>query len=209
MADEKLPFSALADFVPEGSANAVLFYIHKYKIRFTITRHRQTILGDYRHATHTQPHRITVNGNLNKYSFLITFLHELAHLNTFEKYHNRVQPHGAEWKAEYGKILVEFIGKNVFPNDVETALLKTLHNPGASSCSDDKLLRVLKKYDAKKEGIVFVEQLKDGELFMIKGKRVFRRGAKQVKRYKCLEIATGKWYLFNGIYEVKKVDLVT
>ena len=39
-------------------------------------------------------HRISVNGNLNKYSFLITLIHELAHLLTFTQYKNRVDPHG-------------------------------------------------------------------------------------------------------------------
>lgn len=206
MPDEKLPFAALADFLPTDCVDPVLFYIRRHNIRLTITRHRHTVLGDYRHATAAKPHRISVNGNLNKFSFLITFLHELAHLHTFEKFHNRVQPHGREWKAEYGKILVEFIGKNVFPADIETALLNSLHNPGASSCSDEKLLRVLKKYDAKKEGVVFVEDLAEGEIFMIKGRRVFSKGPKVVKRYKCQEIATQKWYLFSAIYEVKKLN---
>jgi len=64
------------------------------------------------------------------------------------------------------------------------------------------LLRVLHKYDAKKDGVLLVEQLIDGQLFSIKGNRTFKRGEKIRKRYKCVEVKTGKLYLFSGLYEV-------
>jgi predicted SprT family Zn-dependent metalloprotease len=67
-------------------------------------------------------HRISVNGNLNKFSFLITLLHELAHLLAFENYGNRIQAHGKEWKFVYSNLLKDFIDKKIFPPDVESAL---------------------------------------------------------------------------------------
>lgn len=206
MAKDKVPFAALEPYLPPGTLDSVVYYIQHYKIQFTITRHRQSVLGDYRHPHSGKPHRISVNGNLNPYNFLITFLHELAHLVTYEKFFNKVQPHGPEWKMEFGKILVEFISNNVFPKDIETVLLRSLGNPAASSCSDVALLRVLKKYDARPENITFVEDLKEGDYFSIKGKRIFKRGPKKVKRYMCFEVATKKWFLFNGVYEVKKIE---
>jgi hypothetical protein len=113
-----------------------------------------------------------------------------------------VQAHGKEWKNEFSRILAQFISKKIFPGDVESALLKTLNNPAASSCGDEHLLRVLKNYDKKRDGHFFVEQLPSGALFSIKGGMVFRKGEKQRTRYKCIEIATGKIYLFSGVYEV-------
>ncbi len=168
----------------------------------SVTRQRQSILGDYRHAHDGKAHRISINGNLNKFSFLVTLLHELAHLFTYERYGHRVQAHGQQWKQEFGKILTQFLAKKVFPADIETALLKSISNPAASSCGDEPLLRVLRNYDTKKTGSFLVEQLPDGSEFMIKGGRSFRKGEKIRKRYKCMEIATGKWYLFSGVYEV-------
>lgn len=204
MSKTKVDFSALQSYLPDGSYEPVLEYLQEHKIQLTITRSRSSVLGDYRHAHENKGHRISVNGDLNKFSFLITLLHEIAHLITFIKQANRVQPHGAEWKANFAGILTVFVAKNIFPTDVETALKSSITNPAASSCSDIKLLRVLKNYDQKKEEIYFVEQLPTGQLFEIKGNRVFEKGEKIRKRFKCKEVATGKWYLFSPVSEVKK-----
>jgi hypothetical protein len=202
MAKERVDFSALIPYIPEGSYESVLHYIYLYKVQLTVTKQRHTILGDYRHAFGAKGHRISVNGNLNQYSFLITLLHELAHLFTYEKYGNKVASHGNEWKKEFGLILQEFVMKKIFPPHLETVLLQSLRNPAASSCGDEKLLRELKNYDSKQSGSFFVEQLAVNSLFEIKGGRIFSRGEKIRKRYKCKEIATGKFYLFSAVYEV-------
>lgn len=206
MAKEETPLIGLKEYLPPNSFNDVIYYLQHHKVHLTITKKRQSILGDYRHAHAHQTHRISVNGNLNKYSFLITLLHELAHLFTFELYRNKVLAHGKEWQNEFSKILAQFLLKKIFPADIEKALLKTLQSPAASSCGDENLLRTLQKYDPKKEGVLTVEQLTDGQLFAIKGQRIFKRGIKIKKRYKCMEIKTGKLYLFSGLYEVVVVN---
>lgn len=206
MSKQEVPLLQLKQYIPEKSFEDVLHYIQHYKVQLTITRQRETVLGDYRHAHNGTGHRISVNGNLNKYSFLITLLHELAHLFTYERFGHRVQSHGQEWKTEFSKILAKFLAGKVFPTDIEAALMRTLKNPAASSCGDEHLLRVLRNYDAKKDGHYLVEQLKEGALFQIKGGRIFRKGEKVRKRYKCMEIDTKKLYLFSGIYEVKVIE---
>jgi hypothetical protein len=80
------PMQALAGFLPDKSFEQVLAYLHEYRVHLTITKQRKSVLGDYRHPGRGANHRISINGNLNKYEFLITFLHELAHLLTFEKF---------------------------------------------------------------------------------------------------------------------------
>lgn len=199
------PLSQLNSFLPEGSFEQVARYLQQYKVHLTITRERQSILGNFRNKLVDKNHRITVNGNLNKYSFLITLLHELAHLLAYEKYGHKIQPHGSQWKNEYGKILSEFIPKKIFPADIESVLLKGLHNPSASSCADINLTRVLRKYDAKKEKIFLLEELPEASLFKIKGGRIFKKGERIKKRFKCLEVSTGKLYLFSPVYEVELV----
>lgn len=206
MAKQEAPLLQLRSYLPEGSFDEVARYLQQYKVHLTITRKRETILGDYRHAHGSETHRISVNGNLNTYSFLITLLHELAHLFTYERFGHRVQPHGAEWKDAFGRILAEFLLKNVFPDDIRKALLRTLQNPAASSCGDEKLLRVLQQYDPPKAGVLLVEAVPEGALFRIKGNRIFRRGEKIRKRYNCEEVATRKRYLFSGMYEVQLVE---
>lgn len=205
MPKQEAPLLQLRSYLPPGSFDDVLHYLQHYKVHLTITRQRQSILGDYRHAMADKTHRISVNGNLNQYAFLITLLHELAHLFTYEQFGHRVQSHGREWKNEFSKILARFLLKKIFPADIEKALMSTLQNPAASSCGDEKLLRVLHHYDEKKEGIHLVEQIAEGTLFVIKGGRVFKRGEKIRKRYKCTEVKTGKVYLFSAVYEVSVV----
>ena len=85
MPKKESPLTALNSFLPEGSFEDVARYLHQYKVHLTITRERQTILGNYRNKVFDKNHRISINGNLNKYSFLITLLHELAHLLAHEK----------------------------------------------------------------------------------------------------------------------------
>ena len=91
MAKQEVPLLQLQSYLPEGSFEDVHYYLQHYKVHLTITRQRQSILGDYRHAYEGKAHRISINGNLNKYNFLITLLHELAHLFTYERYGHRVQ----------------------------------------------------------------------------------------------------------------------
>jgi SprT protein len=203
MPKKEAPLDYLRRWIPGQAAELILDYLHHYHVHLTITRERKSVLGDYRHATRSANHRISVNGNLNAYSFLITLIHELAHLVTFMEFGNRVQSHGKEWKKIYRKILEEFIPLKVFPADVLAALKKNLHDLPASSCADENLMRVLRRYDNDKEGLMLVEQIPEGGCFSLEDERIFRKGKKLRKRYQCVEVATGKLYLFSPIYEVK------
>jgi SprT protein len=205
MPKKEAPLDYLRQFIPDIAAPLALEYLNHYQVHLTITRERKSVLGDYRHATHAQNHRISVNGSLNKYSFLITLIHELAHLVTFMEFGNKVQSHGKEWKQIYRKMLEEFIHLSVFPNDILGALKKSLHDLPASSCADEGLMRILRKYDNKADHLVLVEQVAEGAPFMLEDGRIFRKGKKLRKRFQCVEVATGKLYLFSPIYEVKQV----
>lgn len=183
-----------------------MHYLHFYSVHLTIARERKSIYGDYRHRTHDGNHRISVNGNLNKYAFLVTLLHELAHLLTFEKFGNKVQAHGREWKLIFGKLLAQFIEQNIFPADIKSSLLNSLHNPAASSCADEQLMRTLKNYDDQKDNLVFVEAIPEGTLFKTHDGKIFQKGLKMRKRFKCIEVVTKKVYLFSPVYEAELVS---
>ena len=142
MPKKEAPLTVLQQYIPQDSFEDVLLFLNTYNIHLTITKRRHTVLGDYRHSTVYKAHRISINSNLNKYAFLITLLHEIAHLLVFEKFGNKVQAHGKEWKDEFGKILSKFIQKKIFPVDIEKALLYNVQNPKASSCADEDLMRV-------------------------------------------------------------------
>lgn len=209
MPRKEAPIDQLQFYLPPDTYEAVLQYLYHYKVHLTVAKERKTVLGDYRHRTHGQTHRISVNGNLNPYSFLITLLHELAHLLTFEQFGNKVQSHGKEWKYTFGQLLDQFIQHKIFPANINYALLQSLQNPSASSCADDVLLRVLKLYDKKKNNLVFVENIAESHLFQTPDGKIFRRGERLRKRFKCVEVATKRFYLFSPVYEVIPVTLIS
>lgn len=204
MLKKEAPLSALEDFLPKGSYLMVERFLLEHKVHLTITRSRKTVLGDYRNAVIGQNHRITVNGNLNQFSFLITLLHELAHLITYLRHGHRVASHGKEWKAAFREILKEFLNADIFPHDIKNQLVHSIKNPAASSCADLDLMRVLRQYDKLPEGVCLVEDLMIGSIFRIGKDRLFRVQKQLRKRIQAEELSTGKIYLFSPIYEVWK-----
>ncbi|MDE3252979.1 MAG: SprT-like domain-containing protein [Bacteroidota bacterium] len=201
------PMQALAAFLPEGSFEKVVYYIHHYKVHLTISKQRKSVLGDYRHAGWGGNHRISINGNLNKYEFLITLLHELAHLLAYEQHRNRVEPHGKEWKHIYSGLLMDFVASKLFPADIEQALQKSIHNPSATANGETDLLLVLRKYNpVRKEGVQVMTEVPEGALFQTENGKIFRKGAKRRKRFECTEIKTGLLYTFSPVTEVRLIE---
>ena len=206
MPKKEAPISHLQNFLPPNTYEAVLDYLHRYHVHLTVAQERKSILVDYGQRTYYSTHSISVNGNLNKYAFLITLIHEIAHLLQFEQFGNKVASHGREWKNIFGQLLAQFIQNNIFPDDIKDALLRSINNPSASSCADDVLLRTLKKYDERPSHLKLVEDLPSDTVFKTHDGKIFRKGQKLRKRFQCVEIKTGKLYLFSPVYEVELVS---
>lgn len=206
MSKREAPLETLAKFLPAAAVEPVITLLRHYRVHLTVTRKRYSVLGDYRHASGAQAHRISVNGDLNPYSFLITLIHELAHLVSFNRFGNRIEPHGLEWKTCYAQLLRDFIRPEIFPPELCTLLERSLGNLPATSCSDEPLMRALACYDRRAQGVVWVEELPLEALFDAGKGRIFRRGPKLRKRYQCEELETGRIYLFHGLYEVRACE---
>lgn len=204
MASTEHPMHKLAEYLPDGIFEPVVAILHKYKVHLKITRQRATVLGDYRHKGIYGNHIITVNGNLNKYEFLLTLLHELAHLLTYEQFGGRVAAHGIEWKTTYSKVLEQFVAYKCFPPDIEAALNKTIRNPAATTAGETALIKILRRYNTHvATDTIHVEDLLDGQLFTTKDGRLFKRGNLRRKRYECIEVRTGLKYHVSAIALVK------
>lgn len=192
----------LSKYIPESAAPIISQWINDTNCRFKVTRSRSTKLGDYRSPYNGSPHQITVNHDLNPYSFLITTIHEFAHLKTYQEYKNTVKPHGLEWKDNFKNMMQPFLKLNIFPNDIIISINNYMNNPAASSCTDLNLYRVLKNYDQKSNDTLHLEDIPDDSMFSLQNKRTFRKGEKLRKRFKCLEIISGKTYLIHPLVEV-------
>jgi len=193
----------LAKYLPEAAAPLVAKWIDYFKCDFKISRGRNTKFGDYRAPFRGQGHRISVNYDLNPYAFLVTTVHEFAHLLTWNEHKGTVKPHGEEWKRNFKRMMQPFFDIEVFPSALQTVLVTYLENPAASSCSDLNLFRALKSYDNKPT--VLIEALPIKSVFQIKGGRVFAKGEQVRKRFKCVEAGTGRIYLFSPLAEVYPV----
>lgn len=191
----------LAPYVPEHALDTVFELIKLYGVNLRIVNERITRHGDYR-RDETGLHRITVNASLNKYRFLITLIHEIAHLAAFEKYGRGIKPHGEEWKSTFQKLMVPFIRPEIFPNQLLPLLARHFRNPKASSDTDAALSLALKQFDERSEKN-YIFELPYGSHFRIHNGKIFQKGAQRVKRFECLEVGTGRLYLFNPNAEVE------
>src|SRR5690606_7791450 len=138
------PIDDLERFLPPNTFHGVLPYFQKYTIQLTIKAERKRVLGDYRNPTPQSPiHKISINGTLNPYSFLITLLHELAHLETFVQYKGKVAAHGKEWKIAFQKIMLPFLQQQLLPSEIAKAVMQYMNNIKASTCGDPLLYKTL------------------------------------------------------------------
>lgn len=196
----------LAEYLPEALTDTVFAWIVRYQIHLKITRRRASKLGDYRPPGNGRAyHRITINHDLNPYSFFITFVHELAHLLTHKQYGSRAQAHGKEWKTNYRKLMKPFLEKNIFPSDLQRSIYRHLRNIKASSQADVELTRTLMLFDGGKQETL-IEELQPGDRFLFRNNRKFQVVEKLRKRYKCVELNSRRVFLFQPLTPITVVS---
>src|SRR5690606_17244467 len=164
-----------------------------------VTRH-----GDYRRMPNGL-HQITVNASLNKYRFLITLVHEIAHLVAFERYGRKILPHGQEWKRTFQELMLPFISPAVFPSQLLPIIAQHFINPKASSSTDARLAIALKSFDLEERNGSYVFELPQGSIFRLYNGKIYKKGRKRVKRYECMELDSGRLYLFQPNAEVELI----
>ena len=193
--------TVLEKYIPEHSVEPVFELIKINQVHLKIVNERVTRHGDYRKDL-SGKHEITVNTSLNKYRFLITLIHEIAHLVAFEKYGRNIKPHGDEWKISFQRLMIPFIRPEIFPNQLLPLLARHFKNPKASSDTDATLSLALKQFDPENDKN-YIFEIPYGSVFRIHNGKIFKKIALRLKRYECLEINSGRTYLFNPNAEVE------
>lgn len=190
----------LQDYIPESAMAPVLNLLKHDHLIIKIKNERKTRHGDYQKLANNK-HQITINANLNHYRFLITLIHEIAHFEAYKTYGRFIKPHGKEWKRTFQHLMLPFLNPEIFPDALLPLLAKHFKNPKASSDSDAILALALKQYD-QPNNKTFIFEVPLGETFKIYNGKVFKKGEKRTKRFECMEIKTGRTYLFNPNAEV-------
>ena len=198
-----MSLEALHPFLPPQTLTYVESLLRKNNIVIKVTNPRQSRHGSFRAGTKQSPSTINISGTLNPYAFLITLLHEIAHLKTWELHSRKASPHGAEWKNIFINLMSPMLVNGIFPEDLKKVLNRHMINPKASSSADPVLVRCLKQYDRKAEVLPTIEELPENAIFEWREGRLFQKKEKLRKRYKCIEIKTKRVYLFSPIAEVK------
>ena len=188
-------------YIPEHAVKPVFELIVANQVHLKIVNERQTRHGDYRKGSNGK-HEITVNSNLNKYKFLITLIHEISHLVAFEKFGRNIKPHGDEWKYSFQRLMIPYIRPEIFPNHLLPLLARHFKNPTASSDTDAALALALKQFDQQNDKN-YVFEIPYGSVFRIQNGKIFKKIAIRTKRFECLEMSSGRTYLFNPNAEVE------
>jgi len=197
----------LALFLPDEGLSQVVELINKHRIVFKINRFRSTKFGDYRYDLRTGKEQISVNGDLNPYSFYFTSIHEFAHLEAYHQFGRRIKPHGQEWKNTFVRLLLEGKAADWFPEIARNELIRFMHNPKASTASDQQLFMALKKLDpnsSKDTNVVYLQELSAGTKFVLDN-RVFSVIQKRRTRYLCTEDRTKRQFLVSGAAAVQLI----
>ena len=193
--------AVLQKYVPEAAVLPCLELIKMHGVHLKVVNARVTRHGDYKRLPGGR-HQVTVNASENAYRFLITLIHEIAHLVAFEKYGNRIKPHGREWKHTFQYLMLPFLRPEVFPPGLLPLLARHFKNPKASSSTDAELSIALLQFDRPTHKQCIFE-LPQGSIFRIYNGRRFKKGPRRVKRYECTEVITGRIYLFQPNAEVE------
>lgn len=180
-------------------------YQEKYPFALKMTNHRSTKLGDYRYQKkwRSESHQITVNNNLSKPHFLLTFLHELAHRIVMSEFGARVQPHGKEWKRVFSNLLHEAIEQDFFSEDLKSSILKFAQKPKATFGTDKELYLKLKELDGNDENEVLLSDIAIHELFVFRDITYEKLDIRRTRSL-CKRVDNNKKYLIPEMVSVDK-----
>lgn len=188
--------------VPENAVHYCLDLWSAIPFHFKVTRKRSSKLGDYRFDRIDGSHTITVNYDLNAYSFLITYIHEFAHLLTTERNGKNAQAHGKEWKANFRELMEPVMTDLIFPSKVLLPLSRYMKNPKASTHADPDLLEVLRQYDDQDHELIPLSHLQEGDIFEF-NQNTYRKLRLRRTRVLCQHTANSRKYLISKMALVK------
>ena len=196
----------LAKYVPPEALVEVCRLLNEGKIFLKIVPHRKSIQGSYYIPTARRRHFITINNDLNPYTFLITLLHEIAHAHAWEKH--KVKGHQTEWKICFKQLLNHFIQLDAFPAEIQMALEQHVEKIKYSDIVDINLTKLLRKYDnnpTPDSKTKALHEIPKNAVFL-HNKAIFRKGELLRKYILCKNLINNKMYRCHPLMMVQVVE---
>lgn len=189
---------------PEAALDYCCDLWRLYDFTLKISKDRKTKLGDFRYTRLTNEYQVSVNKGLNPYAFLITYIHEVAHVCTYRRYKNKVKPHGPEWQQNFRQLAAPLLTSEVFPADILKPLMAYLQNPAASTSGCPPLTMALRCYDKQDHAQQLLAQLETGTKFIFKDRTFIKVGKKRTRAL-CQDLHNGRNYLIPEVAQVEAV----
>ena len=196
----------LAEFFPVEAVDHIASLLKIHGVQLHASKERVSKLGDFRPRKGAGLHRISVNANLNKYEFLLVFLHELSHLMVYQSDGRSVLPHGKEWKAVFGGLIRECTEAQMFHPVLHDQLVNYSYKVKAAGVADISLAMALRLFDKTDNGQewYYLEEIPEKSLFRVRSGRVFRKGEKIRKRFRCFCPESNLPYLIHSMARVNQ-----
>jgi len=196
----------LEKYLPKKAVTDACRFLEYGDIPLKIVPPRKTIHGSYRMSSSGRKHFITVNNNLNRYAFLITLLHEIAHAHAYVNH--KAKGHQKEWKIYFRQLLNHFIAMDVFPADIQTALELHIRKIKYSDSIDINLTKILRKYDSNiniDQKTIYLQEIPKNTVFL--HERVTFRKEKPLRKYiLCKNLTNNKMYRCHPLMMVSVVE---
>lgn len=203
--DKKKLYLILERHVPENAIHYCLDLWSAIPFHFKVTRKRNSKLGDYRFDRRNGSHSISVNFDLNKYSFLITYIHEVAHLLTTERFGRKPQPHGKEWKSNFRELIEPVMTDLIFPHEILKPLKMHMIRPKASTHADAHLIQALRQFDEHDSDLVPLSILGEGDTFEFNNS-MYKKLHLRRTRVLCQQADTSRKYLISKMALVRILE---
>jgi len=195
----------LEKYLPPKALTDACRLLEDADVSLKIVPPRKTLHGSYRIPTTYQKHFITINNNLNPYTFLITLLHEIAHAHAWTKH--KAKGHQKEWKQCFKQLLNHFIQLDLFPAEIQTALKQHVEKIRYSDITDINLTKALRQYDNQTTNAktISLHEIPRNTVFS-HGRIIFHKGETLRKYILCKNLTNNKMYRCHPLMMVSVIE---